>query len=493
MDLGLGLLLFMVVMLLVSIAPLNKWQLKKSSPLDDDELFWPAAGYGSASISLNALFGAYTAALVLVGTACFVGTVAGVLIALFVLNLKVPPRRASRPSFQSFLYGMTCFRSPVVNNLFLVLVAFSQAGLAVSEMVLLHHVFGSGLGLTYAQAFAASLLVACVAYYYCMIGGYKAVFRTDAVQYIFLILMAAIMFYLALEIDLESGARVATQALDVFPSILRENSGIRLMTEVGAGIALGAMPVLAAPDAWKRVFIVKSRDDDARPFVQRLAMVRLFMATAVPLGLVAPLAVDLARNPSVDPWSFPLTAIVASGQGSTLVVLGLVAAFMSTFDGATVSSVHVLMGLKTSLVSPSPHELARYRILLGALFLLISGTFWHVMRAVPNPYAVGGFLVGPFAVVAGVVLGTGLGTRRVTGELFPYLLATFAMGWLYLSFTYMTDPAAPRNPAAAAPLVLTGCAGFFFFGACSFLLSQPQVDLEVERDRPVGRSNRNGA
>ena len=492
MTTGLALFAFLLTLILVSIGPIGDWRLSRSAPLDDDDLPWAAVGYGSAAVSLNCLFGAYAAALLLVGLACFAGVVAGVVAALFTINWRLA-QVSPRTGFQTLLREMRFSDSLLVDHLLWLLLVFCQLGLALSELILLTHMLATGLQLPRHQAIVGALAVACVGYYYCLFGGYRAVFRTDLLQFILILLMGASMLFVAIRLGIADGFDMSALRDLGRHSFLVDHPLLRTCLEWVAGLALGSMPVLAAPDAWKRVLIVRRRASGTtangsqappemisarlRAWIKSLlanAPIKLTLAASLPLLLIAPLLLIIASAGKARDWTFPLETIFALSPDKLdpLIALGMVAAFLSTFDGALISAVHLLL-LQRAFKSPLiDQELHRFRVLLGLAFSVVILLLVPLFSNLPNPYALGACLVSPFGLAAGILLGSGFGRRVLRGKAVAYFGTISLAAWTFFCVSLASDPGASENPYRTAPLVIIGCLVFLLSGSLSRIYSR---------------------
>jgi Na+/proline symporter len=495
MGIGLMLFIFLVVLVLLSIAPLEHWRLAPDNPLDIDDLRWPEAGYGSASVSLNCLFGAYSAILLLVGFTCFAGIVIGVVSAVFVIQIWISNYtqrlHTDEPRFQFILFNLSLFKSTVVDRAFWILVVFCQIGLAVSELVLLRHVFAVGLNFSAAHATVASLAIACVAYYYCLFGGYQALFRADVLQYLFIVAMGIVMIIILSHMshaprNVDSFVAAVRAASSPNKLLMSRSPHLRTLLELLSGFALGAMPILAAPDAWKRVVTISRRKHEASlPAMSRsrlyasiesafrMAPFRLLIAAALPLALIIPLLMRFSGRGLQENFSFPIRELFALAPtvGNGFILLGMISAFMSTFDGALLSATHVLLGLQALPEAAGRSGLARYRVLFGLGFAVAISLLVPLVLWLPNPYSAGAILVAPFAIVAGTLLGTSFGARRAAASMI-YLLSPVLVTWVFLTLNHLTDAASAKDPYGAVPLVAFGCCVFFLVAIFSRILSR---------------------
>ena len=149
------------------------------------------------------------------------------------------------------------------------------------------------------------MLIATIGYTYCLLGGYNAVFRTDIVQLVMIVVMCFVLI-----------AQLMARGTDVTaPAVLARFRGIHPgfwfadalpgratshAVDFAIGFPMGLMFLLASPDTWKRVFIVSKRDPHVR------SLIALFAAGAFPFILIAPLVVtaqQLSPAPSIHYFS----------------------------------------------------------------------------------------------------------------------------------------------------------------------------------------------
>jgi Na+/proline symporter len=395
MGFGLLLAIFLISLLLVATSSWSQWRLKPEAPLDVDEgLPLPWAGYGSSTVSLSALFGAYTATLLVVGFACFAGVATGVILGLLLTNLRL--RKISNPGagFQSFLYSAQVFENEVMDRVFWLCLAFIQLGFATSELVLLRHVFHEGLRLPSPHSIAATLAIALVCYFYCLLAGYQAVFRVDVLQYIVLLVMCGAFLFLALfsqdvatlPAPLRGEATAAIKAVRFGGGYLNLAAPVRFALDFLVGLPLGMMPVIGAPDTWKRVFLLQSRRG------AKLSSLMLLIAAGLPVALSAPLFLKLAGAfpGRMFPLQFLFSTSAPLAQG--ILLLGMTSAFMSTFDSAQISGVHLMLKIKPLLQLGEVSERQKYHTLMAGNFLLLTVLAVFLPDRLPHPYAVGVFL-----------------------------------------------------------------------------------------------------
>lgn len=470
MTLGLQISAFLVFLFLIALSR-RAADLKPEAPLDDDKLLLPTLGYGSSTISLSALFGSYTAALLLLGTATLIGIISGVALGLLILGraMSAPAgtQQGGSSTYQSHLYAMRIFSDPTLETIFWLLLVAAQILFASSELSLLHLVFTAGLGMTASQAIAAVLAVCLVCYLYCLMAGYKAVFRTDVFQYLMLLAMGAVLLHFFFR-STAGGASLADLRPERFQRALELTtagsfylslpSPLRHLMELILGLTLGAIPVLGAPDNWKRVFMLRQKRDLSRTSLP------LLLAGALPVALTLPLLLSLA--PSSAHEFFPIEVIFATRSRllEAMLLLGIIAAFSSTFDSATVSSAHLLLKLRVPLAESTQTELQRYQLILAGLFLFVSGAFYYGVREFNHAYVFGFAAMGLAAVAVGIFTGTLAGTRTIERPIILLIAIVLSLSfWGMIMSRYIVDPEGSPTPVFAMIPVGVGAATFLLF------------------------------
>ena len=479
MSLGLVIALFLIFMVLLSTSSWSQWRLSRDAPLDIDKLLpLPWAGYGSSVVSLSALFGAYSATLLILGPVCFVGVVTGVLSGIFVVSRRIVDLGKSATGFQELLFSLAIFVNPISDRIYWLCLAGAQLGLAMCELVLLQQVFRQGVGLTGSSALVATLSIGLVCYFYCLLAGYQAVFRTDVLQYLVLLIMGSFMLFLPVVDNGTAGsilegsgtARDSIRAVPFGSEYLETPSPLRWVLEFLVGFSLGIMPVLGAPDTWKRLLILQGRTHAGR------APIALLVAAAAPVALILPLFFRLADRTSAEMFPLQFIFTVSSPLASGLLLLGMISAFMSTFDSAIVSGTHLLLKTPPLFDSRIADERQRYHVLLGSVFLSLALLLTAVSEKLPHPYAVGIFLLGPVGIVVGLLAGSSMGRRQIDAQWVMSACAVAFVSWIIVFRYYLNLPYISKNPAAA--LVPVGLGSFMFFAfALIGRMSSKQSDV----------------
>jgi hypothetical protein len=171
----------------------------------------------------------------------------------------------------------------------------------------------------------------------------------------------------------------------------------------------------------------------------------LFIAAGIsPFILLLPLA---SRTPPLPDGPIG-TAQLFSGifSGDLLLVaatIGLVASFLSAFNSGLLTSVQLGLILQR-LRAPKVSETSRFHWLmgcaLGTIFLL-----FVELRVVGNPYLLANVLLGPYALVAGIIVATrfSLGTLPRISAL--WILAIGSVGWFSYFVSYVRHPSVPST------------------------------------------------
>lgn len=422
--------LVIAVFLIATLLIAGKWPagasgLRPVAPLDVDEgMPFPEASQASSVFSLTALFGPYLALSIVFGLPALIGLFLGTVLGLFLLCRYFAAYPNS--SFHSILNSHVCQRQgPAV--LLAILIAITQACFATSELLILRDVSSNWLQMGKSNAAVFTVFIALIGYLYCLRGGYTAVFRTDIVQFVFVLAMAVMLAVLVIRHQGPNAMHTATvgsYAQLWFPSITGSFLHAALTTVVCA--TMGVVFIVASPDIWKRVFVV-SRKRARRP------LLRLVVVGSLPFLVITPI-LSLPRPSTLEDLAFLqfLSASVAQNDIARLVIiLGLVAAFLSSFDSALVASTHCAILGTTS----ARYTRKDYHRMIGLTFLSINLLFILLpMISVTNPYFLANVLIANYAVIGGVLLGTrGLRERVVT----PRVLTCIAISTITLWTTYL--------------------------------------------------------
>lgn len=431
-------------------------------PLDVDEgLPLPEAGQASTLFSLTALFGAYLGIYLILGVPALLGLASGTAGGLLLVRNWL--RAQNVDTFERALERF--FGGSNQNGVFLGLLLIAiQCGLATSELLILREISRVGLGLRPEQATLIALALGTIGYFYVLLGGYTALFRTDVLQFVLVAAMGLVLLALV---------PAATQAGAVlrFPrpgywQVLGLRAGPLLYGyQFVVGSIMGLGFVLASPDAWKRVSLVVARGRRSPRFLV------FVLAGILPFALLLPIG---ARTPPIPDGTASVGALLGGFLNSSalfvVAALGLVASFLSAFDGALLSTGQIgLILARRQMPTSNLDERPRFHWLMVASLITTCFLFLGLVQ-LSNPYAPATVLLAPYALVAGIQLGTrGKLSRLPDRSLLWIVTAGFAF-W----FWYLTSPAAP-NLATPSTFLLNavpiGAADCLLAAAASRLLT----------------------
>jgi hypothetical protein len=411
-------------------------------PLDIDEVPFPVAGQASTVFSLTALFGAYYGMLVIFGVWALAGLVAGTILAL--ICIRQVTLHATEVRYEDFLVSRLARFSdslPIVPPF-----AAIQLLFAVSELLVLRRILAASFGVVPVHATLMATFVAIIGYTYSVTGGYNAIFRTDIVQLVFVLVMCGVLL---------SQFITDRTVIDV-AAVTQRLHGLHTGHWFGGSIPSGWMQhafdfvvafpmgmtfLLSSPDTWKRVFIVSRRNRSWR------AVLYLVAAGALPFLLILPLAF-IARpigSGTIDPL-FILQDIGRSRIVMAFTLLGMLSSFLSAFNSAFISAVHLPL-LQARRWRPVGSEIHRFRYLAGGTFIVIMFVFAAGIN-LGNPYAIGNFLLAPYALAGAITLGL-CGARRTIKT--KWVLWTWAIGlvwWVLFLVPYGTMWSTPSTKEA---------------------------------------------
>jgi len=402
--------LLVAVLLIFSFVMVHLWMRRRPLPRDkplnvDEGLPLPELAQSSTVFSLTALFGAYFGiALVLglfalLGLAC--GTTLGLLIVSYWINSRYWVRTKGKKTFEGFLSGV--FDGNETNYLvFACVISLVQCAYATSELLILRELAKVALGLKYQQATLLAILVAIIGYFYVLRGGYLAVFRTDVIQLGLVVTMA-----------LASGAFLLRYSTVHWSSKVYSQPGFWELAPLGSSgwlhayhfliaLVMGLGFMLASPDTWKRVFQVFMRDTGPR-----LRSVSLVGAGTLPYLVLFPFAITLSLNPDDRVKTGFMTATSLSGNLIfTAASLGLIASFLSSFNSAMLASAHVQLIVYRKNREVDSERLRFYWIMIAVLFVIWLLFEFGVRFKYNNPWLLGNFLMGAYAAIGGIQVGT---------------------------------------------------------------------------------------
>ncbi len=397
--------------------------LQRARPLDEDRLPFPALGQASTMFSLTSLFGACFGMFLVLGVYAIAGIAAGTIVGLLLVRTLIA---SSAKTYEGAVYERlrrlphpAVFAGPLIGV---------QLAFAVSELLLLHSVFLSGLGMLPLYAILFTACVAIIGYSYCLIGGYGAVYRTDIVQFVVITIMCLVLIaYMATTVTTTTFAASLSLRLqahhpghwfaDSIPSIFLQRS-----FDLVVGFLLGITFILSSPDAWKRVFIVSRKHPTKR------SVALLAAAGALPFVLITP--VVLAARPSVygdlDPM-FLVRDLSVNGMVFAFLILGMIACFLSAFNSALISATHLAVLVARNRAAASD-ELVRYRYIIAVNFAVIIVLFIATI-GFGNPYALGNLLIAPYGIAGALIAATRGATVPARPRFIAWVWALGLLAW----------------------------------------------------------------
>jgi hypothetical protein len=398
-------------------------------PLDvDRDLPLPEVGQASTVFSLTALFGAYFGIYLFLGIPALAGVACGTIVGLFVLRtwMQAPEFR----SFEDFLLNVIGDSKGNGATLAIVLAA-AQCAYAASELLIFRQISGLALGMRPDHATLLAVATGIIGYFYVLFGGYMAVYRTDVLQFALVALMVLFfgLYFLTSGISIPHNFSIWPRAnYWTLPFIGSSAGFLRYIYHFAVGTIMGFGLLAAAPDAWKRVFVVTT--------LRQRTIVRFAIFVAVGVGpflALLPLGLLMAPIPDgpIDAQqifsNFPTGNLLFVG-----ISLGLIACLLSSFNSALLASVHVGLILRRTQRGIQT-ELPRFHWLMATVLVTIF-LFYMGLFSFENPYLLGNLLLGPYAIIAGIQAGTRATPGRLpTNGVLWVAVLSFAIWVVYFS------------------------------------------------------------
>jgi Na+/proline symporter len=404
----------------------------------DSGLPLPEAGQASTVFSLTALFGAYLGIHLLLGLPALLGLAAGTILALFLIRDWI--EKGGAKTFDDFLFDfLGGSRSNSV--VFALGISAIQCAYATSELAILRDVADVSLGVRSKHSTLLVVALGVIAYFYVLFGGYMAVFRTDVLQFMLVAAMGIVIFALTAH---QGPARNWTSVLLPRPGYWElhswGSSGPLLYVYhflIGAVMGLGFL--VASPDAWKRVFLVSSaRQARGTRFAIFAAVGTAPFLVLIPIGMASSPVPDGPVSVGAM-WN----GVLGSNALFVATALGLIASFLSAFNGALLASVHVGLVAKRRL-RRTRTERARFHWLMVSTLLTIFFMF-VAMLSFDNPYILANLLLGPYAVAAGVLVATRGKIQRMPDRSLLWILVIGFAAWFIYFLSTVGLPAVPTT------------------------------------------------
>ena len=463
----------LITSLVIARVSMGKGRRLPGRPLDVDEgLPLPELAQSSTVFSLTALFGAYFAIASTLGLPALLGLAVGTVLGLFFdahwintryWNNEKPENR----HFEGFLFGRLKDNG---NNavVYAFVISLVQCAYAASELLILRELAKQALGLKSQHATLLAIIIALIGYFYVLLGGYMALFRTDVVQLVLVSVMALVSGVVLLWHG--SGVGWISKLFPepkfwllpyVGPTRWLYLYHFMLATIMGAGF------MLASPDTWKRVYQVIKRQTGVRT-----RNVALIGAGAIPYLILLPFAISL--NLSSDgnvKLGFMRATSLTGNVIFTVAALGLIASFLSSFNSALLASVHLQLIQRRTLGKATSEE-PRFHVIMILAFAAIWLAFIGGLRFTTNAWLLGNFLMGPYAAIAGIQIGTRGDLSRIPRNALLWLIAIGALIWLiYFAVKYDSLMTPNKESVNTVPMgvvifftLALLCLMFTFFG-----------------------------
>lgn len=434
---GLVIAAALIAALLLVHFSLRSRPMPTARPLDVEAgLPLPEAGQASTVFSLTALFGAYFGIYLLLGLPALAGLGVGTVAGLWFIRSWIAHSAAR--SFEQFVLKLLSGDRQNATALTLAIVG-TQCGFATSEVLILREIVDVAFGVRPDQATLLVVGLVIVSYFYVLFGGYMAVFRTDVLQFSLVAAMGVIAFVLSPVVvtSLDAQRLLPRPGYWNLPGLPR--GGLLYIYQFIIASIMGFGFLVASPDAWKRVFLVSHRGSR-----RRSRFVLFVLIGAAPFVLLLPMA--MATNPIPDGpinvasmWA----GVLRSNGMFVASSLGLIASFLSSFNGAFLLSVHLGL-LNRRRGTRGSSEMARFHWLMTATLLTVVFSF-YALRSFDNPFLLANLLLGPYAIVAGVITGVRNGSESLPAGALPWILVGSGVAWFIYFVAQVGFPPAPTT------------------------------------------------
>jgi hypothetical protein len=430
--------LLIIALLLVQLGG-QAQPLSPHRPLDvDQNLPLPEVGQASTVFSLTALFGAYFGIYLFLGLPALAGVASGTVAALFLIRHWIRKQQVS--SFEEFLTNIFAGRRN--GHAFALIVGTAQCAYAASELLILRQISILALGMRAEHATVTAVATGIIGYFYVLFGGYMAVYRTDIMQFGLVALMSLICaaFFISSGIPgIQPPPLWPRPGYWTITGVIASDSWIRLAYHFVVGAAMGLGLLAAAPDAWKRVFVITTL---RRPTVGRFAIFVMVGAAPflalLPMGFVMPYIPDGAMSTRQIFAGFPSNNLLF-----VTLSLGLIASFLSAHNSAILAAVHVGLIFRRSQHRVRA-ELPRFHWLM-ACALVVQFFLFSALLQFDNPYLLGNLLLGPFAIVAAIQIGTDARPNRLPPDTVIWVTAIGFAVWIAYFAATIGIPLSPTT------------------------------------------------
>jgi hypothetical protein len=422
----------------------------------EDNLPLPWLAQTSTVFSLTGLFGAYFGIAVTLGLPALLGLAVGTVSGLFVVQGWIDKTLGNNESgneqqlFEVFL-SKTVMGSPH-STAYPIVISLVQCFFAASELLILREVARVAFGIKSELATLLAIAVAIVGYFYLLLGGYRALFHTDRIQLVLVCGMALVLSLILVVYQSQVGW--ATPQLGPRPTFWEvpfRIPGRPFLYAYHFAIAaiMGAGCLLASPDTWKRVYQVR-KDRIRKGRDTLLARALTFAGVGIlPYLVLLPFAIaDGVKFKSIANChnaqvqvasSFTLPGALSNNWFFLIVSVGLIACFLSSFNGAFLASVHVALVWSRKALRDRqrlPEEARFYQIMMAVLIVISLAFFAGIyLLSTParndfnNPWLLGNLLMGGYAIIAGIQIGTFGQVSRLPNYVLVSILLVAPICW----------------------------------------------------------------
>lgn len=443
------------LVLVIGLLFILSWRWKhplKKRPLDvEDNLPLPWLAQTSTVFSLTALFGAYLGVAVTLGLPALMGLAFGTVLGLFAVRHWIERTlgeiNKKKKRFEDFLAAVLSPNKRHTTSYALV-VSGIQCVFATSELLILRELAKAALGLKSEQATLLAIGVAIVGYFYVLLGGYLALFRTDVAQLglVGLMAVAGSLFIIIRHSEVWATAKFWPRpGFWEIPSI-GPGPGLYayhflLATVMGCGF------MLASPDTWKRVYQVSRDQIVKQKNTARVRFLTLVGVGMLPYLVLFPVAITIGTK--ADPQNtqnFALPTALSHNSLYGAIALGLVASFLSSFNSALLASTHVVLIWQRRMgqwrrrgrSKEAMAEEAKFYVIMMVVFIVICLVFATAVELlcnpVPdkfnNPWLLGNLLMGGYAAMGGLLIGTNGKVFRLPKFSLEIVFATAMVLWV---------------------------------------------------------------
>ena len=432
------------------------WNSKeKPSLVDVDKgLPFPAIGQGSTIFSLSALFGAFLGVFTLVGYVALLSATIGAICGLLYLKNQIKKMKGS--SFHDCMVRVVQLNKG--NRSFIKLVIVAQLGIATSELIIMKNLLEVSFSVSPYHAAIFTISLALVCYFYSVFGGYTSVYRTDMVQFFSILLMCIILLVMNFHHILNNGYQpfnVTTKVGEYWSTGIKFTEPLyRLLI----GYIMGFAYVVSNPDTWKRVFVVHKVMPDKGFRMLLLSGMLPFMTLVICLFGFGGVTFDSLPN-----MEFIFKRIGAHGPLlKSLVCLGFVSSFLSSFDSSLVVSAHfAALNMKKSQ-SPLHSIDTYYLIHISLMFMAVCLIFFPLITvSIHNSYYLSNFLAGLYAIIASYLVATNFMRKRISAHTFLVMVFVVPSIWFVYLLSVenvLTTPSPHQiNTIPGAALVTLVC------------------------------------